>query len=184
MRLVTWNLRNGAGREVWPELAADLVFLQEADAAPQGDGGVWQRMPGERWGSAVISTVGRIRPITLPGYEGWVVGGEVDTPQLTKAAIYRNNVALTLKLRHQPHQLGADREGQAVSNSRFWLRRKTCLAQVLLPQRLAPRAHPANLRLSLEAALKCFLLLRRLSIEDSNSSCMVWSSMFRPEDGP
>ena len=77
MRLVTWNLRNGAGREVWPEVAADLVFLQEADAAPQGDGGVWQRVPGERWGSAVISTVGRIRPIALPGYEGWVVGGEV-----------------------------------------------------------------------------------------------------------
>ena len=95
MRLITWNLRNVAGREVWPELAADLVFLQEADAAPQGDGGVWQRVPGERWGSAVISTVVRIRPITLPGYEGWVVGGEVDTPQLTKAAIYRNNVALT-----------------------------------------------------------------------------------------
>jgi endonuclease/exonuclease/phosphatase family metal-dependent hydrolase len=79
MRLVTWIMRNGAGRDVWPELAADFVFLQEADAAPQGDGVVWQRVPGERWGSAVVSTVGRITPIVLPGYEGWVVGGEVDT---------------------------------------------------------------------------------------------------------
>ena len=54
------------------------MFLQEADAAPQGDSVVWQRVPGERWGSAVISTVGSIRPILLPGYEGWVVGGELD----------------------------------------------------------------------------------------------------------
>lgn len=79
MRLTTWNLRNGAAREVGPQLTADLVFLQEADTAPQGDGVVWQRVPGERWGSAVISTVGSIRPIVLPGYEGWVVGGEVGT---------------------------------------------------------------------------------------------------------
>ena len=79
MRLVTWNVLKGKGREVWPQLAADLVFLQEADAAPQGDSVVWQRVPGERWGSAVISTVGSIRPIVLSGYEGWVVGGELGT---------------------------------------------------------------------------------------------------------
>ena len=79
MRLTTWNLRNGAGRDVWPQLAAHLVFLQEASELPQGDSVVWQRVPGERWGSAVISTVGSIRPIVLPGYEGWGVGGEVGT---------------------------------------------------------------------------------------------------------
>ena len=50
MRLTTWNLRNGAGRNVWPELAADLVFFQEADTPPKGDGVVWQRLPGERSG--------------------------------------------------------------------------------------------------------------------------------------
>ncbi len=50
MRLITWNLRNGAGREVWPQLTADLVLLQESDAAPQGDGILWQRVPGERSG--------------------------------------------------------------------------------------------------------------------------------------
>ena len=50
MRLSTWNLRNGADRDVWPQLAADLVFLQEADAAPQGDSVVWQRVPGKRSG--------------------------------------------------------------------------------------------------------------------------------------
>jgi endonuclease/exonuclease/phosphatase family metal-dependent hydrolase len=82
MRLVTWNLLQGKARDVWPrlqsELAADFVFLQEASEVPQGDGVVWQRVPGFQWGSAVITTAGSIRPIVLPGYEGWVVGGEVD----------------------------------------------------------------------------------------------------------
>jgi len=82
MRLVTWNLRNGAGRHLWPRLQADLqadiVFLQEADAAPDGPGVLWRQVPGVPWGSAVVTTLGCIRPIELPGYEGWVVGGAVD----------------------------------------------------------------------------------------------------------
>jgi endonuclease/exonuclease/phosphatase family metal-dependent hydrolase len=82
MRLVTWNLLKGKARDVWPrlqaEMAADFVFLQEADSVPQSDGVVWQRVPGLQWGRAVITTAGSIRPIVLPGYEGWVVGGEVD----------------------------------------------------------------------------------------------------------
>lgn len=40
MRLITWNLRGGAGRPLWPhlqaELQADIGFLQESDAAPDG----------------------------------------------------------------------------------------------------------------------------------------------------
>lgn len=82
MQLVTWNLHNGDGRQVWPrlqaELAADIVFLQEADEAPEGAGVTWQKVPGCTWGSAVVTTLGPIRPIALPGYDGWVVGGEVE----------------------------------------------------------------------------------------------------------
>lgn len=82
MRLLTWNLRHGDGRRAWPRLqarlAADVVFLQEADASPEGAGAAWRQVPGCRWGSAVATTLGRLRPIELPGYEGWVVGGDVE----------------------------------------------------------------------------------------------------------
>jgi endonuclease/exonuclease/phosphatase family metal-dependent hydrolase len=98
-------------------MAADLVFLQEADTPPKGDGVVWQRVPGERWGSAVISTVGSIRPILLLGYEGWVVGGELDTlavfslhaPSPTKTVPRRNyaeEVVAILSLIHETVGLG------------------------------------------------------------------------------
>lgn len=82
MRLVTWNLRNGAGRPLWPRLHADLQadigFLQESDAAPDGPNVLWRKVPEAPWGSAVLTSLGRIHPIELPGYEGWVVGGHVE----------------------------------------------------------------------------------------------------------
>ncbi|MFM9059676.1 MAG: endonuclease/exonuclease/phosphatase family protein [Planctomycetaceae bacterium] len=82
MRLVTWNLRNGVGRPLWPrlqaELQADIGFLQESDAAPNGANVIWRKVPEASWGSAVVTSLGRIRSIELPGYEGWVVGGEVE----------------------------------------------------------------------------------------------------------
>lgn len=37
-------------------------------------------MPEAPWGSAVVTSLGRICPIELPGYEGWVVGGNVEFP--------------------------------------------------------------------------------------------------------
>lgn len=82
MRLVTWNLRNGAGRPLWPslqaELQADIGFLQESDAAPDGANVLYRKVPEAPWGSAVVTSLGPIRPIELPGYEGWVVGGDVE----------------------------------------------------------------------------------------------------------
>lgn len=82
MRLVTWNLRNGIGRPLWPrlqaELQADIGFLQESNVAPDGANVLWRKVPEAPWGSAVVTSVGRIRPIELPGYEGWVVGGDVE----------------------------------------------------------------------------------------------------------
>lgn len=84
MRIVTWNLRNGAGVAAWPRLQADLqadiVLLQEATAAPKSAGVIWAKVPGGRWGSAVVSTFGSIRSISVPGYEGWMVGAEIDSP--------------------------------------------------------------------------------------------------------
>ena len=82
MRLVTWNLRNGAGRPLWPRLQAkvqaDIGFVQESDSAPDGAHVLWRKVPEAPWGSAVVTSLGRIRPIELPGYEGWVVGGHVE----------------------------------------------------------------------------------------------------------
>ena len=83
MRIVTWNLRNGAGGPMWPRLQADLhadiVLLQEATAVPEDDGAVWSKVPEGRWGSAVITTLGPTQPIPIQGYEGWVVGAEVES---------------------------------------------------------------------------------------------------------
>jgi hypothetical protein len=83
VRIVTWNLRNGAGGATWPHMQAepqaDIVLLQEATAAPDHDGAIWERVPGGRWGSAVVTTLGVTQPIVVPGYEGWVVGAEVDS---------------------------------------------------------------------------------------------------------
>ncbi len=77
MRFATWNLRHGSGQDRYSRLEADVIFLQEAIDGP---GGMWQKVPDGRWGSAVVTTLRVIRPITVPGYEGWVVGGELESP--------------------------------------------------------------------------------------------------------
>lgn len=79
MRIVTWNLRHGAGGATWLNLQADIILLQEATSAPDHHGAVWEKVPGGRWGSAVVATLGTGRPIAVPGYEGWVVGAEIDS---------------------------------------------------------------------------------------------------------
>lgn len=68
---------------MWPrlqaELRADIVLLQEATAAPDNEGAVWAKVPEGRWGSAVIATLGPTQPVLIQGYEGWVVGAEVES---------------------------------------------------------------------------------------------------------
>lgn len=77
MRIVTWNLMNGAGGAISLSLEADILLLQEATAAPAGS--IWEKVPNSRWGSAVVTTLGTGQPVAVPGYEGWVVGAEVDS---------------------------------------------------------------------------------------------------------
>ena len=81
MRVVTWNLFNGAGAAAWPRLrtalGVDLLFFQEAKPPAAEDGLVWEAVPGNRWGSGVLTTWGRFRPVPIPNYEGWMVGGEL-----------------------------------------------------------------------------------------------------------
>jgi exonuclease III len=79
VRIVTWNLMNGAGGPAWPHLEADILLLQEATTAPADAGTVWAKVPDNRWGSAVVTTLGAARRILIPGYEGWVIGADIDS---------------------------------------------------------------------------------------------------------
>jgi endonuclease/exonuclease/phosphatase family metal-dependent hydrolase len=80
MRIVTWNLDQGKGASAWPRLqaslGADLVFLQETKSPHWHGAQAWASVPGCDWGSAVLATTGTFRAIPVPGYQGWVVGGE------------------------------------------------------------------------------------------------------------
>src|SRR5882724_11856599 len=80
MNILTWNLCHGRAAAVWAvlqkNLSADLVFLQESDR-PEWVGDVdWEPNPHRKRGSATLVKSGKIRRIPVPGYEGWVTGGE------------------------------------------------------------------------------------------------------------
>lgn len=78
LTIATWNLHTGRATDHWREVLppADIVFLQEAH--DPGEGALWREVPSHRrWGSAVFLRQGRVEPLELPGWEGWVVGGEV-----------------------------------------------------------------------------------------------------------
>ena len=79
-RLATLNMLKGGGRRVAPEQVqrdtrADLLLLQEAagfaGASPLR---VWQPVQARPWGSAIQVARGRLAPIAVRGFEGWVVG--------------------------------------------------------------------------------------------------------------
>src|SRR5258708_710418 len=94
-RVVAYNFLSGGnlkrGRH-WSRLATALtpeVVLAQECRAPQESPGelfrpgpshtlLWQPAPGRRWGSALFSTLGPVRPISIPGFDGWVVGGEMN----------------------------------------------------------------------------------------------------------
>lgn len=113
MRLVTWNLRNGAGRPLWPRLQADIQadigFLQESDATPDGANVLWRQVPGAQWGSAVVTTLGSIRPIELSGYEGWVVGGHLQAARRALAVFSVHVPSSTKTMPREPYATEAIR---------------------------------------------------------------------------
>jgi hypothetical protein len=43
----------------------------------EGDAVLWTAVTGRRWGSAILLRGRRGRPLTVPGFEGWVVGVEL-----------------------------------------------------------------------------------------------------------
>jgi hypothetical protein len=51
-------------------------MLQESHDPGSAHHALWQAVPGQVWGSAVVVRRGVVRPIAVAGYEGWVTGGE------------------------------------------------------------------------------------------------------------
>lgn len=84
-RAVTLNMLKGGGRRVLPEQVlrdtrADLLLLQEA--AGLGDAAlrcVWQPVRSRPWGSAIQVAHGRLEPISVSGFAGWVAGARWET---------------------------------------------------------------------------------------------------------
>jgi exonuclease III len=81
MRIATWNLKHDAGACTWPTLiddfGADILFLQETRLPRSNSFVLWQKVPHHDRGSAVICSSGKVLPVSIPNYDGWVVGGEL-----------------------------------------------------------------------------------------------------------
>jgi endonuclease/exonuclease/phosphatase family metal-dependent hydrolase len=94
MRIVTYNfLRGGSLKRcghwsrVIRHLKPDLVLAQEC-RPPQSSPGerfrhdlhdafAWQSAGSRGWGSGLFARSASLVPIAIPGYDGWVVGGEM-----------------------------------------------------------------------------------------------------------
>jgi exonuclease III len=79
----------GAGnpwQQLIREFAPDIVFAQESfhpdqyfspDELAQYKGCIWSAVPERNWGSAILSKQYQLEPVSLPEFEGWVVGARV-----------------------------------------------------------------------------------------------------------
>ena len=96
MRIVTYNFlragslkRCGHWSRVIRNLKPDLVLAQEC-RPPQSSPGerfrqgeydafAWQAAGSRGWGSGLFARSASLIPITVPDYDGWVVGGEIQS---------------------------------------------------------------------------------------------------------
>ncbi len=91
MKLATYNMLNGGSAGHWSKILeatqADLLFAQETrDPAKflqqtleplDLTNAVWEPAPHGRWGSAVFAKAAVVKPVSVPGFEGLVVGGSL-----------------------------------------------------------------------------------------------------------
>jgi endonuclease/exonuclease/phosphatase family metal-dependent hydrolase len=102
-RLATLNMLKGGGRRVAPDQVlrdtrADLVLLQEAAGfAGAASRHVWQPVSARGWGSAIQVAHGRLAPIAVNGFEGWVAGARWHGPLGHGVAVFSV---------HAPHGVG------------------------------------------------------------------------------
>jgi len=92
MKLATYNiLKGGSNRVHWTKMiddqGVDLLLVQESyqhdDHLPpllypdSRNRSVWKMVEQNGWGSAVYSSGGTLKQISVPGFTGWVVGVEI-----------------------------------------------------------------------------------------------------------
>jgi endonuclease/exonuclease/phosphatase family metal-dependent hydrolase len=87
VRIVTYNFLSGGSAkraahwELLQRLAPDILLAQECRPAPAHHvrgGALWAKAIGRRWGTGVYLARGEIRRIAVPGFSGWITGGELD----------------------------------------------------------------------------------------------------------
>jgi len=97
-RVATLNMLKGGGRRVGPQQVlrdtrADLLLLQEAAGfADSALRCVWQPVQARPWGSAIQVARGRLEPIAVSGFAGWVVGARWDAPAADGVAVFSVHV--------------------------------------------------------------------------------------------
>lgn len=123
MKIATWNLGHRVAALAWQDVLPledfDLVLLQEATEAA-AEGLYWQSGSELNWGSAVYCRTGELREVRVPGYEGWVVGGE-----LSGALVPDPEKPLYVFSLHAPSSRKSQPRGSYVSEVRSilsWLR--------------------------------------------------------------
>ena len=92
MRIATYNILNGGPQRLhWVKMiedhGVDLLLLQESYVQDEHlppllypdtlSKSVWEMVERNGWGSVVYSKSGTLKPITVPGFTGWVVGAEI-----------------------------------------------------------------------------------------------------------
>ena len=97
MRIASFNMRSGGSIQHWSEILAvaepDILLVQETkDPSSVADAPIsstdiadaaWAAVHHGRWGSAVWFRESSLTPVPIPGFAGWVVGGEVETDSST-----------------------------------------------------------------------------------------------------
>jgi exonuclease III len=93
-RLATLNMLRGGGRrvaadDVQRDTRADLLLLQEAAGFAAAAGRlVWQPVRARTWGSAIRVSRGRLEPIAVPGFDGWVAGARWIAPHVDGLGVF------------------------------------------------------------------------------------------------
>src|SRR2546430_1701169 len=85
MRFVTYNFLLGGSptRDAWKainRLEPDVLLGQECLNPPSDHllrSGIWAQPVLRRWGTGIFVAGGAIHPIEVPGFAGWIAGGEL-----------------------------------------------------------------------------------------------------------
>ena len=97
LTLATYNFLTGGSAtrsEHWTRMLRraprpSIIFTQESRPPerrlPPGDTLYWRPVPNYRWGSGILVRGASAREIVMLGFEGWVVGAEIELPHRIRA---------------------------------------------------------------------------------------------------